>query len=123
MFGEECSLPMDVGFSRRDRDSPDPIQNPYALWVRDALEVANDQVRCNARQAVRRHKSACTTSGLFANGDCAALHPDVSGVATDVKLFDQYGRHLVHRYRIYKDPLHQKTFGICQLGDDSGPVD
>ena len=45
MFGEECTLPMDVGLTRRDQDSPDPIKNPYALWVQDALEVAYDQVR------------------------------------------------------------------------------
>ena len=56
MFREECTLPMDVGLSRRTQDSPDPIQNPYALWVRDALEVAYDQVRCHAGQAVRRQK-------------------------------------------------------------------
>ena len=36
MFGEECTLPMDVGLPRRDHDLPDPIKNPYALWVRDA---------------------------------------------------------------------------------------
>ena len=44
MFGEECTLPMDVGLPHRDQDLPDPIKNPYALWVRDALEVAYDQV-------------------------------------------------------------------------------
>ena len=57
MFGEECTLPMDVGLPRRDMDLPDPIQNPHALWVRDALEVAYNQVRCHAGQAVRRQKS------------------------------------------------------------------
>ena len=36
---------------------------------------------------------------------CVALHLSLSGVATDVKLFHQYGRRLVHRYWIYKDPL------------------
>ena len=47
---------MDVGLPRRDRDSPAPIQNAYALWVRDALEVAYDQVHCHAGQAERRQK-------------------------------------------------------------------
>ena len=47
---------MDVGLPRRTTDSPDPIKNPYALWVRDALEVAYAQVRCHAGQAVRRQK-------------------------------------------------------------------
>ena len=56
MFGEECILPIEVGLPRRDTDWPDPIPNPYALWVRDALEVAYDQVRCHAGQAVRRQK-------------------------------------------------------------------
>ena len=45
MFGEKCTLPMDVGLPQRNHDVPDPINNPYALWVRDALEVAYDQVR------------------------------------------------------------------------------
>ena len=34
-----------------------------------------------------------------------ALCPDVSGVATDVKLFHEAGCRLVHRYRIYRDPM------------------
>ena len=28
MFGEECTLPMDVGLPRRDQDLPDPIKFP-----------------------------------------------------------------------------------------------
>ena len=36
MFGEECTLPMDVGLPRWEPDLPDPISSPYALWVRDA---------------------------------------------------------------------------------------
>ena len=35
----------------------------------------------------------------------AALRPDVSGVAVDVKLFHDLRRHLVHKYRIYRDPI------------------
>ena len=56
MFGEECTLPMDVGLLRRDKDSPDPIQNLYALdlWVSEALKMAYNQVCCHACQAVRR---------------------------------------------------------------------
>ena len=30
MFGDECTLPMDVGLPRRDTDSADPIHKPYA---------------------------------------------------------------------------------------------
>ena len=54
MFGEECTLPMDMGLPQRTHDVPDPINNLYALRVRDALEVAYDQVRRHAGQAVRR---------------------------------------------------------------------
>ena len=35
MFGEECTLPMDVGLPRRTHDVPDPISMPYGsgmLW-------------------------------------------------------------------------------------------
>ena len=56
MFGEECTLPMDVGLSRQDQDLPDPIKNPYVLWVREVLEVAYDQVQRNSGQAVQRQK-------------------------------------------------------------------
>ena len=47
---------MDVGLPRRTHDVPDPINKLYALWVRDALEVAYDHVRRHADQAVRRQK-------------------------------------------------------------------
>ena len=47
---------MDVGLPRQDPDLPDPITSPYAVWVRDALEVAYDQVRRHLGQAVRRQK-------------------------------------------------------------------
>ena len=74
MFGEECTLPMDVGLPRRDQDLPDPIKNLYALWVRDALEVAYDQVRRHSGQAVRRQKwlyNNRAVQRLFAVVDCA----------------------------------------------------
>ena len=44
IFGEECTLPAG------------PITSPYAVWVRDALELAYDQVRRHSGQAVRRQK-------------------------------------------------------------------
>ena len=34
-----------------------------------------------------------------------ALRPEVSGIAVDALLFNEAGRRLVHRYRIYKDPF------------------
>ena len=53
MFGEECTLPMDVGLPRQYPGLPVSITSPYAVWVRDALEVAYDQVRRNSGQAVQ----------------------------------------------------------------------
>ena len=35
----------------------------------------------------------------------AVLCPGMSGIATDVMLFNQHGGRLVHRYRMYADPL------------------
>ena len=34
-----------------------------------------------------------------------ALKPEVSGIAVDVQLLHESGRRLVHRYRVYQDPL------------------
>ena len=45
MFGEECTLPMDIGLPRQDPEPLDAVTSPFAVWVRDALEVAFDQVR------------------------------------------------------------------------------
>ena len=56
MFGEECTLPMDIGLPRQDLEPPDVVTSPFAVWVRDALEVAFDQVRRNSGLAVQRHK-------------------------------------------------------------------
>ena len=56
MFGEECTLPMDIGLPKEQLDTPDSITSPYAIWVRDALEEAYDQVRQHSGQAVQRQK-------------------------------------------------------------------
>ena len=53
MFGEECTLPMDIGLSRRQQDPSEDITSLYAVWVKDSLEVAFDQVRRNSGQAVQ----------------------------------------------------------------------
>ena len=37
-------------------DSADSITSPYAIWVRDALEEAYEQVRQHSGQAVQRQK-------------------------------------------------------------------
>ena len=59
MFGEECTLPMDIGLPRDQLDTSESITSPYALWVRDALEEAYDQVRQHSGQAVQRQKRLC----------------------------------------------------------------
>ena len=69
-------MPMEVGLPHLDQDLPDPIKNPYALWVRDALEVAYDQVRRHSDQAEQRQKRIYDKRAvrrLFAVGDWA-LH-------------------------------------------------
>ena len=49
-------MSMDVGLPRRETETADPIQNPYTHWVQDVLELAYDQVRSHASQAVQRQK-------------------------------------------------------------------
>ena len=61
MFGEECTS-----------DTPDSITSPYAIWVRDALEEAYEQVRQHSGQAVQRQKPLYdrrSVKRLFAVGD------------------------------------------------------
>ena len=72
MFGEECTLPMDVGLPLQEPDLSDPITSPYAVWVRDALEVAYYQVRRHSGQAVQHQKRLYDRRAvrlLFAVGD------------------------------------------------------
>ena len=56
MLGEECMLPMDIGLPRRQLDLVEDVSSPYAVWVKDSLEVAFDQVRRHSGQAVQRQK-------------------------------------------------------------------
>ena len=72
MFGEECTLPMDIGLPKEQSDMPDSITSPYAIWVRDALEEAFEQVRQYSGQAVQRQKRLYdrrAVKRLFAVGD------------------------------------------------------
>ena len=36
MFGEECTLLMDIGLPRQQPDPLEGISSPYAVWVKDA---------------------------------------------------------------------------------------
>ena len=56
MFGEECTLPMDIGLPREQSQVQEELTSPYAIWVRDALEEAYEQVRLHSGQAVQRQK-------------------------------------------------------------------
>ena len=72
MFGEECTLPMDIGLPRQDLEPPDVVTSPFAVWVRDALEVVFDQVRRHSGLAVQRQKRLYDQRAvrrLFAVGD------------------------------------------------------
>ena len=72
MFGEECTLPIDIGPPKQQLDLPDSISSPYAVWVRDALEVAYEQVRQHSGQVVQRQKRLYDRRAvrrLFAIGD------------------------------------------------------
>ena len=72
MFGEECTLPMDIGLPRHQPDPQEGVTSPYAVWVKDSLEVAFDQVRRHSGQAVQRQKrlyDQWEVRRLFAIGD------------------------------------------------------
>ena len=74
MFGEECTLPMDIGLPKEQSDTPDSITSPYAIWVRDASEEAYEQVRQHSGKAVQRQKRLYDRRAVkqhFAMGDWA----------------------------------------------------
>ena len=50
-------LPMDIGMPRRQPKPMDDVISPYAVWVKDSLEVVFDQVRRHSGKAVRRVRS------------------------------------------------------------------
>ena len=61
-----------IGLPKQQSDLPDSMGSPYAIWVRDALEVAYDQVRQHSGQAVQRQKRLYdrrSVKRLFAVGD------------------------------------------------------
>ena len=69
MFGEECTLPMDIGLPRDQLDTSESITSPYALWVRDALEEAYDQVRQHSVQRQKRLYDRRAVKRDFVVGD------------------------------------------------------
>ena len=72
MFVEECTLPMDIGLPREHSQFQEEITIPYAVWVRDALEEAYEQVRLHSGQVVRRQKrlyDSRAVKHIFSLGD------------------------------------------------------
>ena len=45
-----------------------------------------------------------------------ALQPEISGIAVDVMLFRESGRKLVHKYRVYRDPLPHPALQVDFTG-------
>ena len=81
------------GLPHRIQDSPDPIKNLYAVWVREALEVAYDQVRCHAGQAVRRQKCLHNKRALrlvFAISDWTRYYPPAKKCKLDSPWLEPY---------------------------------
>ena len=57
MMGEECSLPRDVTTEElRASREHDVAPHPFDVWVRDALEVAYDQVRHSLHRTTAQRK-------------------------------------------------------------------
>ena len=57
MMGEECSLPQDLNTEElRSSRENEVAPHPFAAWVRDALEVAYDQVRPSLNRTAARRK-------------------------------------------------------------------
>ena len=57
MMGEECSLPQDVSTAElRTHREHDTSPHPFTTWVRDALEVAYDNVRETLHRTVAHRK-------------------------------------------------------------------
>ena len=65
MMGEECSLPQDVSTAElRTKCENDVTPQPFATWVRDALEVAYDHVRSSLRKTASRRKRLYDTKAV-----------------------------------------------------------
>ena len=56
MFGEECTLLMDIELPHQQPDPQEGIKSPHAVRVKDSLEVAFDQVGRHSGQAIQRQK-------------------------------------------------------------------
>ena len=70
MMGEECSLPQYVStYELRTHRKHNVAPQPFATWVRDALEVAYDHVRHSL------HRTAARRKRLYDNKNCQSQVP------------------------------------------------
>ena len=89
MFGEECTLPLDIGLPRRHPDPAKDVASPYAVWVKDSLEVAFVQVCRHSGQVVQRQKRLYdqrAVQRLFALGDWVMRYYPGGGGGGECKL-------------------------------------
>ena len=110
MFGEECTLPMDIGLPRRHPDPAEDVASPYDVCVKDSLEVAFDQVRRHSGQAVQRQKrlhGQRAVQRLFTLGDWVMRYYPAG---KKCKL-DYLGRALSHSGHSRLDGRHSTTPG------------
>ena len=78
-----------------------------AVWkgsVRECRDHFNDKHSGSATLDLKVLKSfpAWTVTREFW---VQALKPEISGIAVDIRLFHESGRRLVHKYRVYRDPI------------------
>ena len=79
-----------------------------AVWkgsVRECRDHFNDKHSGSATldfEKVSKSFQAWTVTRKFWE---QALKPEISGIGVDVRLFHESGRRLVHRYRVYQDPI------------------
>ena len=79
-----------------------------AVWkgsVRECRDHFNDKHSGSVTldfEKVSRSVPAWTVTRKFWE---QALNPKISGIAVDVRLFHEAGRRLVHKYRVYQDPV------------------
>ena len=108
MFGEECTLPMDIGLPRQD---PELWRCPVewcAVWkgsVRACQEHLMEKHGGSSLFDLKNVAKFSTPWTVSRHVWQTALRPDVSGVAVDARLFHEAGCRLVHHYRVYNDPF------------------
>ena len=120
MFGKECTLPMDIGLPTEQLETTEEITSPYAIWVRDALEEAYEQVRLHSGQAVQRQKRLYDRRAVkrnFTVGDCKEVQ---TGFSLDWPIFGSFIHGMDNRNT--KEPRFSDSDGaLSGRQEDTGP--